>query len=249
MATRKRQELLNERLVLQTRIHQIDEELGSLPDQPRSDIQPSIRPTLINTDGNSLRDLVVAIVSEVGYMVTNTSIRYIHQARFNKVLAAARLNELSRLEKQRGNRPAATLYGLAHPLQLNDQGLTHILNIWARADWPIYQRIYLPVTMRLINLHFLDWYITNQGSQHHYYLSRSAISVHIGELIDSLGLDPKINHVHDSVRLKKTVVREIEKARREEATTHSSLAFRIITERRQTEKSGNDSTEAATLLK
>ena len=245
MADRKRQELLNERLVLQARIHQIDEELDNLPDEPRPDIQPSIRPTLINTDSNSLRDLVIAIVSEVGYMVTNTSIRYIHEARFNRVLAATRLNKLSRLEKQ----PAATLYSLTHPLQLNDQGLTHILNIWVRADWPIYQRIYLPVTMRLINLHFLDWYITNQGSRHHHYLSHSAISAHIGELIGNLGLDPKINHVHDSVRLKKAVIREIEKARREEATTHSSLAFRIITEHRQAEKSGNDSTEAATLLK
>ena len=249
MAFRKKQELLNERLALQARINRIDEELIRLPDEPESDIQPLTRPVLISSSGDSLRDLIIAIISEVGYMITNTSVRYIYQARFDKALAASQLNELSDLERRRKEPPGETLYDLGHPLQLKGKGVAHISNIWVRADWPIYQRIYLPVTMRLINLHFLDWYITNHGSRHHDYLSRPAISTYVGELIHGLEFDVKINHGYDSVCAKKIVIREIEKARQEEVTTHSTLAFKIISRHQRVKKNYGTSTEAITLLK
>ena len=228
MTAHKRKQLLNERLALQARINRINEELASLPDKPESDIPPLTKPVLISSSNDSLRDLVIAIVSEVGYMVTNTSIRYIYEAKFDKALMASQLGELSNLERQQQEFPGETLYSLTHPLQLKDKDLKYITNIWARADWPIYQRIYLPVTMKLMNLYFLDWYIVNHGSQHHHYLSRPAISSYIGDLIHSLELDPNISGGYDSVYAKKVTIRAIEKARQEETTVYSALAFKIV---------------------
>lgn len=249
MISRKRQELLNERLALQARINRINGELASLPDEPESDIQPPAKPILISAGGDSLRDLIIAIISEVGYMVTNTSIRYVYEARFGKNLPASQLNELSDLERQQKKLPEGALYGLIHPVQPKGEGLSHITNIWARADWPIRRRIYLPVTMRLINLHFLDWYIINHGSRHHDYLSKSAVSIYIGGLIHGLGLEAEINCAYDSVHTKKVIVGEIEKARRQEATAHSGLAFKIISGYQRVNKNHGTPTEAATLLK
>ncbi len=250
MVSRKKQELLNERLALQARINRINGELANLPDDPDADARPSARPVRISASGSSLRELVIAIVSEVGYMVTNTSIRYVYEARFDKNLPASQLNELSDLERQQQKLPGGALYGLVHPVRLKGESLVHITNIWARADWSIRRRICLPVTMRLINLHFLDWYITNHGSRHHGYLSSSDISAYIGELVRGLGLGSEVNRDYGSVYAKKVIIGEIEKARSEEATIHSGLAFKIISGYRQGRKNHDaPPEEVATLLK
>lgn len=250
MTVDRRQALLHERAALLERVRQIDEELEEIHEQPVNSVQPPVHDAVkANLKDGSLRDFIIAIVSEVGFMVSNTTIRYLYEARFGKTLTASQLSDLSEAELPLRNSKDTTVYGLTHPFQLKDNELHRVSSLWVRSDWPVYQRIYLPTTMKLVNLHFLDWYITLHGSRHHQYLSNPTITNHIRELVSNLGLEKNIQEPYDSIRAKKTTIHQIEQVRREEETIYSGDAFKIVSIHQRAKKNLETTMSAETNLK
>ena len=211
-----RQSLLTEKAKLQRRLKEIEQELAEAnrrhsnrPNQSQhlAEAEPNSLPDSID---KPLRQVIIGMLSDTGHMLTNTAIRYLYEARFHKTLQAARLGTLSHDELNRKNRWNTTVYGLTHPIQLLDGELIRVKNVWARSDWPINYRVYLPTTTKLLNLHFLDWYITASESKPYRYLKSPLITQYIDDIVHNLGLEARSKPPFNSIHAKKITVQEIE---------------------------------------
>lgn len=236
MQSSKRQYLIKERARLEARIRQINQELEQLDTHPLSPGQAARYDNLLITQsGPELGEFISAVLSEIGFMVTNASIRYLYEARFNTPLSVSQLNRLSEDETALISANQNTVYGLSHALHLENNQLMAINTVWTRQSWPVSQRIFLPTSMRLMNLYFIDWYITNHNSGHHECLSNPLLTTYIEDLVRHLRLDQEVLPPYDSIQSKKITIQEIEKARLEEVQNYSGLAF-MITAHYQREK-------------
>jgi len=247
MVRSRKQSLVDEKAALQRRLKEIDAELELIKFGGKTHDRPEImqqRVSLkIKSDSSSrkkpLRQIIIGMLSDVGYMLTNTTIRHLYEGRFQQGLAASRLGTLSIDEDKRKNKWNTTVYGLTHPIQLAENKIVPIKNIWSRSDWPINQRVYLPTTEKLIYLHFLDWYITASGSRQYKYLKSPIMLRYVEGVLSNLDLDSYIRPPYDSARAKKIVIQEITLTRELEKTKYSERAFKIIATHKQSKKHYN----------
>jgi|GEM_PF-4430136 len=229
-----RQSLLTEKAKLERRLKEIEQELAEAnrrrsnklnQTQQLEEAEPSSLPDSID---KPLRQIIIGMLSDTGHMLTNTTIRYLYEARFHKTLQASRLGTLSYDELNRKNKWNTTVYGLTHPIQLLDGELIRVKNVWARSDWPINYRVYLPTTTKLLNLHFLDWYITTSESKPYRYLQSPLITQYIDDIVHNLGLEARIKPPFNSIQAKKITVQEIELTKELQEAKYSQLTFRTL---------------------
>jgi len=229
-----RQSLLSEKAKLKRRLKEIEQELletnRRLSSQTtRSQHQDAVEPdSLPGSIDKPLRQIIIGMLSDTGHMLTNTTIRYLYEARFHKTLQASRLGTLSYDELNRKNKWNTTVYGLTHPIQLLDGELIRVKNVWARSDWPVNYRVYLPTTSKLLNLQFLDWYITTSESKPYRYLQNSLITQYIDDIIHNLGLETRIKPPFNSIQAKKITIQEIELTKELQEARYSQLTFRTL---------------------
>ena len=108
--------------------------------------------------------------------------------------------------------------------------------------------MFLPTTEKLINLHFLDWYITRSDSKPFKYLKSPEISAYIEKIISEVDLEDEIQAPFDSIHAKKVTVHEIEETRKVEEDKFSNLAFRTLSAHQQSKKDYDPIMEAKTDL-
>jgi len=242
MDRNRKQSLLDEKSTLEKRLKEINQEL--IGEDRRHISNPRLSRQHIESDSDEipdsvdrdLRDFILGMLSEVDYMLTNTAISHLFEAKLDEKLEPARLDKLSYDELNRKNILNTTVYGLTHPIRLFEDRIVHVKNIWVSSSWPVGERVFLPTTERLINLHFLDWYITRYDSKPFKYLKSPAVSQYMEEVISELELDEAIGPPYDSIQAKKVTVKEIESARQIEEEKFSNLAFRILSAHQQEKK-------------
>lgn len=252
MPVSRKKSLLDEKAALQRRLREINEELeqmdysvdhkplhsGRYRALPPDPLPPSIdRP---------LREIIISMLSETGYMLSNTTIRQMYEAQFQQGLAASRLGTLSHDEEHRKNKQKTTVYGLTHPIQLVEGHVIPVKNIWARSDWPVDKRIYLPSTPRLLNLYFLDWYITVLSNKKHGYLKSQVMENYIKGVIVNLGLEAKIATPLKTAQVKRIAVQEIERAHDDEEKRHAKLRFKILAKHKKEKQNYDPTMDART---
>ena len=235
-----KQELLKEQARLKRRLKEIERELEEQDRQAAgSSKKVSSKPRVTHIPDSAdkpLREIIIGMLSDVGYMMSNTSIRQVFEAKYNKSLLASRLNTLSHEELRGKNKWNTTVFGLTHPIQLIEKEVVHVKNVWARSDWTANDRVYLPITPRLLNLHFLDWYITSSSSKPYRFLQQPSIYKYIEHMVSNLDLESEIKPPYDSAQAKKTTVREIETARALIEKKYSHLVFKTLSAHRQAKK-------------
>ncbi len=239
MPASRKKSLLDEKSALERRLREINDELhrmnhpvdrNPLHSGRHKALPPDTLPPSVD---RPLREIIISMLSETGYMLTNTSIRQLYEAQFQQGLAASRLGTLSHDEEHRKNKQMTTVYGLTHPIQMADKEITPVKNIWARSDWPLEKRIYLPSTPRLLNLYFLDWYITVLSNKKHRYLKSPVMENYIKGIVVNLGLNSKITFPFHTAQVKRIAVQEIERAHSEEEKQFGKLRFKILARHRK----------------
>jgi len=238
----RKQSLLDEKSALEKRLKEINRELIGEDRRHISNPRLSRQHTAAYDDETSdsvdkpLRNFIIGMLNEVDYMLTNTAICHLYEARLHEKLELSRLDKLSYEELNRKNLFNTTVYGLTHPIHLFEDHIVRVKNIWVPSNWPVGERVFLPTTERLIDLHFLDWYITRSDSKPFKYLKSSIISGYIEEVIRQLELDEDIKPPYDSIQAKKITVKEIESAKQLEEDRFSNLAFRVLSAHQQSKK-------------
>ena len=240
MSESTRKKLIKEQTRLKRRLKEIERELEEYDRQAASlPRKPHIKPRITHipdSPDKPLRKIVIGMLSDVGYMMSNTAIRHVYEAKYNKSMLASRLNTLSHDELKGKTRTNSNTPGLTHPIQLIEKEIVHVKNVWARSDWPANEKVYLPVTPRLLNLHFLDWYITSSSSKPYRFLQQANIYKYVEHMVHSLELDKDIKPPYDSAQAKKITIREIEAARALIEEKYSHLVFKTLSAYQQSKK-------------
>jgi hypothetical protein len=238
----RKQSLLDEKAAIEKRLKEINQELieddrlhMSNPRLSRRHIEPEPEDMPDSVD-QPLRKILMDMLYEVDYMLTNDMIIQLYEARYEKELELSRLDRLSYDELHRKNALNTTIYGLTHPIRLFEDHVVRVKSIWVPSDWPVGERVYLPTTEKLINLHFLDWYITRYHSKSFQYLKSEAISRYVADIVSELELDEAIKAPYDSIQAKKITIQEIESTRKTEEEKFSNLAFRTLSAHQQAKK-------------
>lgn len=242
MVRTRKQSLIDEKASLERRLKEIDAELSTFDKQQGSSSRGQGRRkqtahTRQHDSGKRpLREVIIGMLSNVDYMLTNTMIRQLYEARYQKGLAGSRLGTLSHDELSRKNKWNTTIYGLTHPIQLVDREIVRVKNVWARSDWPIERRVYTPVTNMLVSLYFLDWHITTQDSRGYEYLKSPAMLRYVEGVVSSLDLGSLITPPFNYTHAKKMIIQEIERMKDIEQKKYSSLMFKTLSIHRQSRK-------------
>ena len=140
---------------------------------------------------------------------------------------------MSKSEKNRWN---TTVYGLTHPIQLVGKEILLVKNVWARSDWKLDKRVYLPTTEMQINLHLIDWYITALNHRGYEYLKSPGMQRYMDGVMSNLELGEFLRQPFDTMQAKKLLVGEIERVKQREENDYSSLKFKTLTVHRQARK-------------
>lgn len=252
MSASRKKSLLDEKAALERRLREIVDELSTMEHPvdhnplhsgrhrplPPDPLPPSV--------DKPLREIIIGMLSEAGYMLSNTTIRQMYEAQFRQGLAASRLGTLSYDEEHRKNKQKTTVYGLTHPIQLVDGEIIRVKNVWARSDWPLEKRIYLPSTPRLLNLYFLDWYITVLSNKKHRYLKSEVMENYIKGVVINLGLESRITYPFHTAQVKRVAVQEIEKAHADEEKQYSKLRFNTLARHRKEKQNFDPDLDGAT---
>lgn len=242
MTHSRKQSLHDEKASLERRLHEIDAELMVLEShemnsaQGMNHRQSVVRMGRPDRGKKALREIIIDLLSDVNYMLSNTIIRQLYEAKYQKGLSGSRLGTLSHDELSRKNKWNTTVYGLTHPIQLVDREIVHVKNIWARSDWPIERRLNTPLTTTLVNLNFVDWYLTTYDSRGHEYLKSPSMLRYAEGVVASLDLGDVITSPFDSTHAKKMIIQEIERVKNIEQEKYSSLKFKILSVHRQSKK-------------
>jgi hypothetical protein len=244
MTVSRKKSLIDEKSALERRLREINEELEKI----HYDIKPLDKPNILErrvsinvqdeteSPNKPLRQIIIGMLTDVGYMLNNTTIRHLYEARFQKGLAASRLGTLSHDEINRKNKWNTTVYGLNHPIQLVEGETIHVKNIWARSDWTVNQRVFLPTTDKLMQLHFLDWYTSSSNSRRYKYLKSPIMLRFIEGLIHNLELSQYMKPPYESADEKKMIVQEISYAKELQEAKYSALAFKVLAAHKQAKK-------------
>lgn len=256
MDEERRQSLLVEQAALERRLREIQDELNAVPPVEMMKKSPAVDKydwflqggdEARRADG-SLREIVIDMLSEVNHFLTNTMIRHLYEARFQKPLLGSRLGTLSHDEMMGRDKWHTTVYGLTHPIQLVEEDIVMVKNIWARSDWKINQRVYIPIYERLIQLKFLDWYFRVFGERKNKYLKSPVLVRYAEGLLTSLKID-----VHDEgrfsvLRARVALVKEIEKEIAKEQTEYRNLIMKTLSVHRRNKLSLDPILDAPTDL-
>jgi len=242
MVRNRKQSLKDEKAALKRRLKEIEAELLSMEqvamdvsrDKVRQKLAPS--PAKSSSAAKPLRQIIIGMLSEVGYMMTNTTIRQLYEAKFQKTLSGSRLGTLSHDEQQRKNKWNTTVYGLTHPIQLVGKEILLVKNVWARSDWKLDKRVHLPTTEILINLHLIDWYISALDHRGYEYLKSPGMQRYMDGVMSNLELGEFLRQPFDTLHAKKMLMGEIERIKQQEETDYASLKFKTLTVHRQARK-------------
>jgi len=252
MPRTRRQSLKDEKAALVRRLKEIDIELIKIDRASGEPFREGDKRKQGEKSGSPtkpLRQIIIAMLSDVGYMLSNTVIRQLYEARYQKVLTGSRLGTLSQDELKRKNKWNTTVYGLTHPIQLVNKEILRVKNVWARSDWSVDKRAHLPTTEALINLHFLDWYITTKDSRGYEYLKSQVMQRYIDGVIINLNLAGVIRQPFDSMQAKKIIINEIERVNQMEEKEYSPLKFEILSAHKQSKKYYDPDMDAETDMK
>jgi len=250
MVRNRRQSLKDEQAALKRRLKEIESELRSMGqtamEMPGKKIRRKASSPSLGSGGagavraganpRPLRQILIGMLSEVGYMMTNTSIRQLYEARYQKMLSGSRLGTLSYDEQRRKNKWNTTVYGLTHPIQLVGKEILLVKNIWARSDWKLDKRVYLPTTSTLMNLHLVAWYVSALDHRGYEYLKSPGMQRYMDGVISNLELGEFLRQPFNPLQTKKLLSAEIERILKIEEQEHSALKFKTLAIHRQARK-------------
>lgn len=227
MAISRKESLEVEKESLLRRLREIETELGNSVTSGRP-VDTSPPEARIRKPKKPLREIVIGMLSDTGCMLNNTIIRQLYETRFQKNLAGSRLGSLSHDEQVRKNLRNTTVFGLVHPIQLVDERILPVKNIWARSDWPVESRVMTPCTDMLLHLRFLDWYLRSRNSNSEHYLKSPAFVRFTEGMIDYVGLKHIIKPPFDTAQARKAVLNMAADLRSEEEEKYSGLIFKAV---------------------